>query len=98
MSLTQKTGPPRWCTSTTTSSSMRPKRSCHGCSRPSDSIGLPTSKARIRSWRAENPKGKRGTHQYTLDEYGLDRSTVADAFADYTQRFAVRSEFDGVGR
>ncbi len=66
-----------------------------------EAVGLdwtPNVEARIRSWRAENPKGKRGTHQYTLDEYGLDRSTVADTFADYTQRFAVRSEFDGVGR
>ena len=31
---------------------------------------------RVRVWRAENPKGKRGTHEYHLEEYGLDRGTV----------------------
>ncbi len=28
---------------------------------------------RVRTWREENPKGKRGTHEYRLDDYGLDR-------------------------
>jgi hypothetical protein len=47
---------------------------------------------RIRSWREANPKGKRGTHDYTLDDYGLDRDMVAEAFSEYTQRFNVSSE------
>jgi hypothetical protein len=47
---------------------------------------------RIRTWREENPKGKRGTHEYHLDDYGLDRATVADAFAAYTERFDIPSE------
>ena len=47
---------------------------------------------RIRAWRAANPKGKRGTHDYRLDDYGLDRAGVAEAFADYTERFAIPSE------
>ena len=55
----------------------------------------PVVQERIRSWRAENPKGKRGKHEYTLDDYGLDRSTVSEAFADYTERFDVRSEYEG---
>jgi hypothetical protein len=65
-----------------------------------EAVGLdwtPTVEARVRGWRAENPKGKRGAHEYTLDEYGLDRATVADAFADYTERFAVRNEDQGAG-
>jgi hypothetical protein len=63
-----------------------------------EAVGLdwtPTVEARVRAWRAENPKGKRGVHEYTLDEYGLDRATVAGAFAAYTERFAVRNEHDG---
>jgi len=47
---------------------------------------------RVRAWRDENPKGKRGTHEYQLDDYGLDRETVAEAFADYTERFDIPSE------
>lgn len=48
---------------------------------------------RVRTWRDENPKGKRGTHEYQLDDYGLDRETVAEVFADYTERFDIPSEF-----
>jgi hypothetical protein len=47
---------------------------------------------RVRAWREANPKGKRGTHEYQLDDYGLDRATVAEAFADYTERFDIPSE------
>ena len=47
---------------------------------------------RVRAWRAANPKGKRGTHDYRLDDYGLDRAAVAEAFADYTERFDIPSE------
>jgi hypothetical protein len=61
-------------------------------------IGLewtPTVEERIRSWRADNPKGKRGKHEYTLDDYGLSRAAVSEAFAEYTERFDVQSEYDG---
>ncbi len=67
-------------------------------SRVFEAIGLewtPTVEGWIRSWRAENPKGKRGTHEYTLDDYGLEREEVAEAFASYTERFDVRSEHEG---
>lgn len=47
---------------------------------------------RVREWRAANPKGRRGTHEYALEDYGLDRDTVADAFADYVERFDIPSE------
>ncbi len=52
----------------------------------------PTIEERIRTWRAANPKGQRGTHEYTLDDYGLDRDMVAEAFSDYTQRFDIPAE------
>jgi Sulfotransferase family len=60
-----------------------------------DAIGLEWTDSvdeRVRTWRAANPKGKRGTHAYTLDEYGLHRDEVAEAFADYTNRFDIPSE------
>jgi hypothetical protein len=47
---------------------------------------------RVRTWREENPKGKRGTHQYDLRDYGLEREAVAEAFAAYTERFDIPSE------
>jgi len=47
---------------------------------------------RVRTWREENPKGKRGTHEYDLSDYGLERDAVAEAFAAYTERFDIPSE------
>jgi hypothetical protein len=47
---------------------------------------------RVRSWREDNPKGKRGTHEYQLDDYGLSRGEVAEAFAEYIERFNIPSE------
>jgi hypothetical protein len=61
-----------------------------------EAVGLewtPVVEDRIRTWRAENPKGKRGTHAYTLDDYGLDRDTVADALAPYIERFDIPTEY-----
>jgi hypothetical protein len=37
---------------------------------------------RVRTWRDQNPKGKRGTHEYDLTDYGLQRETVAEAARD----------------
>jgi hypothetical protein len=61
-----------------------------------ESIGLewtPVVEDRIRTWRAENPKGKRGSHEYALDIYGLDRAMVGEAFAGYVERFDIPSEY-----
>ena len=58
-------------------------------------IGLdwtPEVDERVRVWRAENPQGKRGTHEYHLEDYGLDRAAIADAFSAYTERFGIPSE------
>jgi len=48
--------------------------------------------ARVRTWREENPKGKRGTHAYRLEDFGLSRGQVAEAFAPYIERFDIPSE------
>jgi hypothetical protein len=47
---------------------------------------------RVRTWREENPKGKRGAHEYDLTDYGLTRDAVAEAFAPYIERFDIPSE------
>jgi len=60
-----------------------------------DAIDLewtPEVDERVRRWREENPKGKRGSHRYDLSDYGLEREAVAEAFTAYTERFDIPSE------
>ncbi len=42
---------------------------------------------RIVTWRRENPPGKRGVHEYALDDYGLDANEVAEEYAFYIDRY-----------
>lgn len=41
----------------------------------------------MNKWLQENPQGKYGRATYSLKEYGLTKSDVQLAFADYTKRF-----------
>ncbi|MDA8046463.1 MAG: sulfotransferase [Actinomycetota bacterium] len=52
----------------------------------------PTFRDAIIAWRRDNPPGKRGTHAYSLADYGLDAAEVATDYAFYTERFAVPPE------
>lgn len=38
---------------------------------------------------ANNPKGKFGKHEYSLEEYGLTKEIVRERFADYCERFSI---------
>lgn len=38
---------------------------------------------------ANNPKGKFGKHEYSLEEYGLTKEIVRARFADYCERFKI---------
>ena len=38
---------------------------------------------------ADNPQGKHGTHEYSLEEYGLDPDQVRERFAAYIERFQI---------
>ncbi len=63
-----------------------------------DELGLemtPLVLARIGDWRRENPPGKRGVHEYSLGEYGLDAHEVAEEYAFYTDRFDIPTEGAG---
>ena len=50
--------------------------------------------AAIDSYATANRKGKFGTHQYDLADFGLDRAEIAERFASYVTRYdvPVRSE------
>jgi hypothetical protein len=45
----------------------------------------------VRSYLADNPRDKHGTHRYTLQEFGLDPDEVDAAFSTYRERFGVPS-------
>lgn len=38
---------------------------------------------------ADNPQGKHGKHEYSLEEYGLTREGVRETFRDYVERFNI---------
>ena len=46
----------------------------------------------IVEWRRDNPPGKRGTHNYALEDYGLNADEVAAEYAFYSDRYAIPSE------
>jgi hypothetical protein len=47
---------------------------------------------RMRTFVAENPKGKHGVHRYTPEEYGVDPSAVRRAFRGYIERFDLSAD------
>ena len=55
-------------------------------------FGLPLDGAVADAMRGHvgaNPQSKHGRHAYSLEEYGLDESTVRARFAQYTSRFGL---------
>jgi hypothetical protein len=64
-------------------------------------LGLDTPEAlttHIADWHTANPKNARGRNDYALDDYGLDEGAVRAAYADYTTRFAIPREAEGLQR
>ncbi len=47
------------------------------------------AEAAMEAHMAANPKGKHGSHQYSLEEWGLDAEQVRGRFAPYIERFAI---------
>ena len=45
--------------------------------------------AAMAAWVADNPRHKHGRHDYTLDQFGLSPTEVADRLADYRERFGA---------
>ena len=50
------------------------------------------ARARMREWAEGHRRGRLGTHEYRLEEYGLDAVRVRERFAFYTSRFEVALE------
>jgi hypothetical protein len=49
----------------------------------------PETEARMRAWRADNPRDKHGSHSYDGDEFGLTEERLAQRFGPYRERFAA---------
>jgi hypothetical protein len=47
------------------------------------------TEARMERYLAENPQGKHGAHNYTLDTFGLDGETELARFSEYCDRFGL---------
>jgi hypothetical protein len=47
---------------------------------------------RVRDFQDENPPGKHGAHQYTLEQFGLDPERIRRRFAAYTERFGIEPD------
>ncbi|MDH4168958.1 MAG: sulfotransferase [Acidimicrobiia bacterium] len=48
----------------------------------------------IEDYVARKPRGKHGTHRYSLDDLGLDHATERERFAFYTDRFDLVEDAD----
>jgi hypothetical protein len=49
---------------------------------------------RMQAFVAANPRGRHGTHRYSLEDFGLDRTTEAPRFAEYCERFEIPTRTD----
>lgn len=49
----------------------------------------PEARSAMERYMAENPKGKHGKHDYSLEDYGLTRDRVHAEFADYIERYYI---------
>ncbi len=47
--------------------------------------------AAIRRFREAHPPEKHGAHEYSLDDWGLDRDEIAERFSGYTSTFAAET-------
>jgi hypothetical protein len=49
----------------------------------------PVARDAMLTWLADNPQGKGGRHEYSLDTYGLSADGIRRRFAWYTDRYGV---------
>jgi Sulfotransferase family len=58
-----------------------------------EKLGLDLSaeaERRMTEWRAQHPPGAHGSHEFSLDEFGLDRAEVRERFGFYLDRFSLQ--------
>ena len=57
------------------------------------SLDMPiTVNSQINNWVDDNPKGKRGTHSYRLEDFGLDRRSIERSFSEYRLEYDIAIE------
>jgi hypothetical protein len=59
-----------------------------------DRFGLllgPEVEAAMNTHVEKNPQGKHGSHDYSLEEWGLDAARVRERFAPYIERFEIET-------
>ena len=49
------------------------------------------ARAAMKAHTAANPKGKHGSHSYSLEEWGLDPVAVRERFEPYIERFGIKT-------
>lgn len=58
-------------------------------------FGYPYTRAfetRAAAWLKEHPQHEHGEHRYTLEQFGLDRQMIDDAFSWYRERYHIPPE------
>jgi hypothetical protein len=48
-----------------------------------------TTRERMASFLAANPRGSRGVHRYTREDFGLDLGEIRERFSEYCDEFDV---------
>ena len=47
------------------------------------------ARQKLSAYIANNPKGKHGTHRYSLDQFGLDERELTELFSEYNSHFSL---------
>ena len=51
-----------------------------------------TAETAMRAYLEHSPKGRYGTHRYSIEDFGLCPGEIRERFADYTKRFDIPEE------
>lgn len=46
----------------------------------------------VRAYLASKPRGSKGRHRYSPEDFGLTAGDIRSAFGDYFERFSIRPE------
>ncbi|MDH3726154.1 MAG: sulfotransferase, partial [Myxococcales bacterium] len=47
------------------------------------------AESRMRGFLADNPRGKHGSHNYELEDFGIDLDQIRERFADYCRAYDI---------
>ena len=52
----------------------------------------PEGERALRAWRDENPQGRHGRHEHSMEDVGLTRGEILERFAPYMRHFGIEPE------